>query len=121
MYGFPGDLDPMVFVVRMLESITFSENTVHLHLSGACTITVDQGVPVRLGERGARTKSREESAPMRESRLMVAIGSTVESAGVEDQSTLVIRFSGGSSIAIVENSERFECYHVQIGDREWHV
>lgn len=121
MFGFPKDFDAGRLVGRRLESVTFSENTVHLHFSDACTITADQGVTVRIVRSDSASEPRDEIVPIRESILMSSMGSTIVRTEILGGANLALHLSDGSRITIFEYSDIYECYHIQIGDREWHI
>lgn len=121
MYGFPSDFDSAVLVGRTIQLVAFSENTVHLHLSWNCLITADAGSAVVIVVPEAPHLQRVEVVPILESILMRMVGRVVTGVEVVNGCDLCLSLESGYAITIRETSRDYECYHLRIGDEEWHI
>ena len=113
VYDFPEDLDASDLVGREVALVSFTANTV--------VVAFDEGYAITL--LGRYTHHRDEVAsehvevPPQQSQLMRLVGSTIAAAIVEDDSTLVLRFSNGDKLGCLGDTKQYECYWLQTPTR----
>ena len=116
MYGLPRGFDASRLVGRTLDFVTFTSNTVHFSFDGGASITIEASFTHWI--RGAAPSSQRLSVPVSESRLMQVVGAAVSAARATEDGTLVLDFTNGQSIAVHDDSPRYESYRMQLGDEE---
>ena len=117
MYGLPHTFDASVFVEKTLQRIEFTVNTVKLALDDDTSIVVESQLCHQWKNPHSRWEDRT-TIPATESRLMRLLDKHVVGGSVEGQGTLVLQFSNGDILRVVEDSEQYECYQLRIGSTE---
>ena len=115
MYGLPKSFDPSVFRGKTLDQVCFSANSITLSFEGRLSLTILGTFILREG-RSAR--SVKQAVPVMTSNLMGLTGKTVQTAQASTDGTLVLRFEGGRSLTLVDDSSTYESYAVRIEDEE---
>jgi hypothetical protein len=103
-----------IFINQSLESILFSQNTMSLHFGNNSSITVYFGFEFSL------KKGEIESIgfPIRKTNILSAIGETVGSATIINETELLLVFTSGYEIIILGSNGAYECYAVQFAGKE---
>lgn len=119
MYKWPSDLPCSVICGCVVDQLSFTLNSVSMAFDRSLLITID--IEMCLDAGGERwivttTENREQ--------LFVLIGRRVCEAALDaDGASLLLRFDGPqeASLRIDGSDPAYECYHVQVGGREFHV
>jgi len=114
MYGLPVGFDASVFVGRKLDQLSFSENTLHLIFDSEISITVLSSISFQKG--GASAEQRFE-VPIGSTDLMMLLGRVVQRASAERSGRLILEFDGAYALTFEDDSDAYESYHIQIGDK----
>jgi hypothetical protein len=117
MYSLPDDFDPQVFAGKELERICFVPYSVELAFDGDISLRVFSEI-VHDGIDGDTRWSEASSAPIKRSALMRLVGLKVERAHVESGATLVLCFQNNDTLRVIADTNKYECYHLLLGDRE---
>jgi hypothetical protein len=119
MYGLPPKFSGEFLLLRTLEYVSFSPNTVQLVFDQAISITVLASLqhlePTDVCE------SAKQTIPLRESRLMQIIGSAVTMAHGDETGTLTLGFANGHVLRIFDDSKQYESYLIRNGQAETYV
>lgn len=115
MYGLPADFDPSVFVGRDLESVTFAVNTIVLSFSDRLAVSISGRVPYR-GPKSA--ESGVDDPPVSRTTLTTLVGHKVRGFDLLSPRELVLDFGDGGSITLLDDSDTYESYLINTGDRE---
>jgi hypothetical protein len=115
MYGFPRDFDAEVLVGRELSSVTFAENLISLQWDEIVSVTILGSISYRVG---LGTEEHTDSPPVSESRLVALVGRSVVASRIESPRRLVLLLEHAGSITLLDDSDAYESYIIQIGDRQ---
>lgn len=113
MYGLTTRIDLSMFTGREVEQISFSANTINIHLVGDIGITSETEVQYSIGE-GAIP--RVDGFPVRESGLMSFVGETIARAARTESGGLRLDFRGGGALWIEDDSTMFESFSIDTPD-----
>jgi hypothetical protein len=115
MYGLPKSFDPSVFRGKTLDQVCFTVNSITLSFEGRILLTILGTFILR-----ERTNARavKQAVPVMTSNLMSLTGKTVQNAQASTDGTLVLRFEGGRTLTLVDDSRMYESYALRIGDNE---
>jgi hypothetical protein len=124
MYGLPKDFDVSVFVGKVLDSVSFSANTVSFAFGDAdayappprLSITVQFSLQHQLPSES--DQSNRQSVPLSESKLMQLPGHSVVRANIEDDGTLVVAFDNEHVLTVFHDQSIYDSYEIDWGDRE---
>lgn len=118
MHGLPASFDPGVFVGRTVESVCYSENSIHIGFDGRSSVTIEGSYSFDpTGDLGLE----RSSVPVEVSNLMKLTGKRVEVARTEFGRDLVLTFTEGPVLVCHDDSSAYECYHVMVDGSEFHV
>jgi hypothetical protein len=121
MYAIPEDFDVTIFVGKTLEQVSFTTNTLTFSFDDDVGIAVESEVwHAGHDDQGDRWLERSP-IPVKQSKLMYLLGSSIASVAVDGRATLVLQFANGHTLRCVEDTDQYECYHLRIGDDEIHV
>ena len=109
MHGLPQDFDATAFTGRVLESVTFAGNAIHLNFGADCSITVLNHVRYQVTS-GA--DSDEDVLPVSTSNLPSLVGLQVERTKSR-LLALALYFDGGGSAGGEDDSSHYESYSLQ--------
>lgn len=116
MHGLPSNFDPLVFVGRIMEQLSFSRNTICLSFEGSLSVTVEGTFEHQVTADTADVDAGEP--PLGVSRLMQLVGEPVVAASVEGAGTLDLRFANGQVFRCLDDSSTYESYRISISGRE---
>lgn len=111
MYGFNDRFSEARFVGTELITVSHVVNTIWLDF-GTWSVSVSGSV-------GLRDESGDswETPPVSESRIVGLLGDAVVSCEVEPKA-FELQLASGRTVLFRDDSERYECYLFQFGDRE---
>jgi hypothetical protein len=132
--GLPSDFDPEVFVGRLLELVSFSENTIVLVFADALTVSISGTVayqrspdapvereraaaPLKRARERATAPVKREQAPALRTGLIDAVGRVVEAAELKSPRELILRLEGDFSVTLLDDCDHYECYQIELKDR----
>lgn len=115
MHGLPSDFDPVIFVGRQLESVTFAVNAIRLAFDGDMAITALSEVRYRTT---SKADVRIDVTPVADSGLMALLGSHVVDAETRPPGDLTLLLEAGGSVMVFDDSKEFECYSVTTPEGE---
>jgi hypothetical protein len=114
MYGLPIDTDLTFLHGKELESVSIGLHDVILHFDERVKITV-------TSECKYQTKTGEtisiENYPASASLICKLINHSIVDAQGEENGTLSLKFSNGDTLIIYDDSEQYEAYQIQNGDK----
>lgn len=114
MYGLPVDFDPAVLRGEELVQVCVGQSDLILNFEPRLSILVTSAVAYApAGGRPVTFASFPEAG--RE--LLALLGDTVDTVSLLNGRTLQLHFRTGASLAIVDDSDRFESYTIKRGDR----
>lgn len=113
MYGLPENFDPLCFVQKTLEQISFTANTMHLSFCDDVSITVESCFVYSSGRNTERT-----CVPVQVSGVMQLIGESVTNAAKDSKGSLVLIFSNGHSFTCLDDTKMYESYRLRFGGEE---
>ena len=116
MYKLPSGFDGAFFVGRTLESLTFSENTVHFAFDQQVCVTVTSSLQHCLPSDAEQAVVQH--VPLAESRLMQLLGRSVAQAKGDEDGTLTLLFDGGHVLKVFDDQTGYESYSINDGKRE---
>ena len=119
MYPLPEDFDVGVFVGQTLEVVGFTGNTLSLTFSGEISVTVTGAVEHRCADEDGLVLVRVEEGtdPSFQSQLQRLAGAEVTHAAVDGRATIHLDFSNGGTLRLLEDTDKYECYQVEIGEK----
>jgi len=112
VYDFPADFDASDLVGREVELVSFTANTVVVAFEGYAITLLGRYTHDRDGVDAERI-----DVPPQGSQLMRLVGTTIAAAAVEQDSTLVLRFSNGDRLKCLADTKQYECYWIQTPTR----
>jgi hypothetical protein len=115
MYGLPRDFDPQIFVGRELETITYAVNVIVLAFAERLTVSVSGSLPYRTGP---GVNPAVDRPPVPHTELVGLVGRTVVGTQLRSSRELVLDLEGGGFVTLLDDSETYECYLINTGDRE---
>ena len=115
MHGIPVGLDLSPFVGTKLDSVCFSENTVHFQFGPTCSITVDASYEYRLGSDLA---SVPEVVPPTTTSVMIMVGAVVLNVEQQGKGTLVLNLDNGRQLKVIEEVVPYESYRFVLRGEE---
>ncbi len=116
MYGLPPEFDGAFFVGRTIEVISFTINSVFFAFDENVSLTVESSFEHRLPtdeERGALQR-----APVDSSSLMQLIGRPVVATDLDNDGTLILRFTDRHELRCFDDLPNYECYRITFGKDE---
>lgn len=113
MNGLPDDFDAGIFVGKTIERICIREVSAEVTFDDQTAITAFGQVTLN----GVTIWVDRTGPDRRPSDLFPFLGQTIRSARVEDQSTLALTFDGSAVLRFVEDTDMYECYHLNLPDR----
>jgi hypothetical protein len=113
-YGFPSN----AFAGARVEHVSFSANTIHIAFDKDVSLTIDSGFEYR-GADGAQIEQGEP--PVTDSRLMSLIDLAVAKSSVDVNGNIELHFDDERVLRVLNDRVNYECYHVQVADKTWHV
>ena len=116
MYGLPEDVDLSMFSGCTLESVTFTQNTIHLAFDRSTSITLESSYAYYSGV--AANAPEHKTVPPVGSQLMRLVGHSVALAARSTQGGLLLQFDDGQSLDILDDSTEYESFRITVGDRE---
>ncbi len=117
MYGLPTNFDASFFIDRIVQSVSFSENTVTISFVEQIVLTIESSYEYE-NLHSPHVPKEVRTVPVSESRLMEIAGLTVVGANGEPNGTLSIEFSGNRFLRCFDDSKQFESYRIMVGTRE---
>jgi hypothetical protein len=121
LYKIPENFPLKVFVGCLLESVSFSVNTVHFTFDSdePLSITVEGSTSHEYTDETGSRVNRIEEVPVRETFLVQLAGKSVIAADSEkDGVDLRLEFSDGQVLRCLGESEQYEMYRITAGERE---
>jgi hypothetical protein len=115
MNGLPHDFNTDVFVARLLEQVCYTENQVTLHFDGDVHIVLEGGFA--HGDVESESIHQVLQVPVHESHLMRLLGASITEASASRDGTLRLVFSNGDVLNILNDTDEYESYQIQIGDK----
>jgi hypothetical protein len=115
MYGFPKDFDPLIFVGRELETITYAVNVIVLVFADRLTVSASGSLSYRIAN---DAETGVDRPPVIRTSFVSLVGRTVLAAELKSTRELVLEFDGGGSVTLLDDAGIYECYLISIGDRE---
>jgi hypothetical protein len=112
MYGFPLALSPRMFVGKRLTSMLFAEYLVGLQFDGEVHLDVYSELGHELA--GEFADFCDLDSPVLTTRLPRLVGQLVVSAELEGRGTLKLGFETGEVLLVHEDTDMYECYHIEI-------
>lgn len=100
----------MVFTGRVLESVTFASNAIHLDFGSDCSITALNHLRYRVSL-GAH--NHDDVVPVTSSKLPSLVGLEVERTEVRLPGELALFFVGGGMLTVEDDSAHYESYSVR--------
>lgn len=107
MYGLPANFDSAVFVDRILESVTFATNAIHLDFGDHTSVTALSHLTYSVGQ---DLDLCRDVVPVMDSSLMTLVGQRVVGAEVRLPGDLILRFDGGGMLTAEDDSAHYESY-----------
>jgi hypothetical protein len=115
MYGVPADLDLSAFEGSTLEQVAIGTHQIAFHFAPQGSIAVD-GAWELLDRHGAVVDRSLEPSEREVYRVHSCLEQRVLSARVESSSSIALTFYSGHVLRIVDDSDRYESFHLQPGD-----
>ena len=119
MYGFPPALSPNIFVDKTLTTVHFSEYLLSLHFDGQ--VWVDVYGRVEHDSPGQFVDMCDVDEPFVSTRLPRLLGHRVVSASVEGRGTICLSFDTGEVLKIYDDTDWYECYHIEIPGQQRYI
>ena len=119
MYGLPEDFDGSFLIGRVLEVVSYSDNSLSLGFDNRVSITIESSFEYRSRPGGGDVELQR--VPVRSSSVMQLLGHSVESVDSDRDGTLGLQFSGGSVFRCFDDQSAYECYRIANGDSETYV
>jgi len=116
MYKLPIDFDGEFIRGKILELVSFSENTVFFAFEEKVSITVESSIQHQLP--GSVEQVEKQSVPPLYSCLMQLVGHTATRVAGDADGTLVIEFDHGHVLRIFDDSTNYESYIMNDGHHE---
>ena len=113
MFGLPKDFNAEPLVGRTLEMICFNENQIYFDFDEKLTIQVQSSL--RYQQRPAQEPEIIE-VPALQSNLMQLLGHTTTKAFGDDKGTLTLEFEDGQILQCLDDTPRYESYHIIQGE-----
>lgn len=108
--------DASRLVGRVLQLVSFSENTVHLSFSDDTSITIEGSYTHSM--RGGLEQDEAARPPLQQSRLMQLVGQPIEHARPSGGGALRLDFANGQTLTCQDDSSQYEAYRIKIGSEE---
>jgi hypothetical protein len=118
MYKLPKDFDGKFFLGRILENVSFSENTVFFGFGENITITAFSSLQHQIS---GSNESAVQRAPLTESKLMLLPGRSVIDVTGDQDGTLTLYFDNGHILRIFDDLPNYESFSISDGKREIYV
>lgn len=115
MYGLPSDFDPRMFLGRQLLSLTFAVNLIGLAFDEGVNVTVLGSVAYR---HSLQSTVSIDSPPVTRTTLVRLVGDVVVASEARSRRELILRFERGGSVTLLDDSDEYESYVINEGDRE---
>jgi len=104
MFGLPADFDPAFLVGKELESASFGQTVLNLHLSGSTLIRIECTI--------SGDNKEAESLPGSILLVYPLIGFSIRSASSQRDGTLFLQFENDKTLRIYDSNARYESYHI---------
>lgn len=113
MYGLPNDLNLAFFKGKLLLQACFGAHDLILNFDGGVSITVTSSVGC-VSSAGSiqHYDDFRQVAPL----VLALLNQTILSAEGDQTGTLTLRFDGGGTLAIYDDSNEYESYTIKNGD-----
>lgn len=111
MYGLPPGFDPEIFLGRVVDQVCFSANNVQISFRDDGYITIE-GSYAHLTHEAADTP--DVAVPPSSSNLMRLAGKVVSAASVVGSGDLRLVFDDGQILVCLDDSPKYESYHIGI-------
>jgi hypothetical protein len=115
MYGLPSDFDAQVFVGRQLEAVTHAVNAIILAFGERLTVSVSGSLPYRAP---GNPDPAVDRPPVAQTTLVGLVGRLVTSFTLMSPRELVLEFEDDGSLTLLDDSDTYESYLINIDDRE---
>lgn len=115
MYGFPSNFDASRFLGCVLESISFTVNTIHFQFEDDVSITIESCLSHVLEK---DSEFKKIHIPILESQLMQLIGEKIEFSEAKTDGTLILQFSNDQKLMVYDDTPMYESYQMRFGDNE---
>jgi|APFre7841882630_1041343.scaffolds.fasta_scaffold58662_2 hypothetical protein len=115
MYGLPTQFDVAVFVGKTLDLICYSANTISFSFTEDVIITIMGSFIYR---QELHEISNKQSVRLLSSNLMGLIDKSVSRADGWQDGTLNLYFDNGHILTLLDDSQQYESYIIQIGNKE---
>jgi hypothetical protein len=114
MYGLSRDIDLRFFNGKALLQVCFGANELILNFDGDVSVTV-MSLLGCMGSGGSIQQHEDfrQAAPA----VLVLLNQTILSAEGEEAGTLVLKFDGGGTLAIYDDSKNYESYTINNGGK----
>jgi len=118
MLGLSPECNIQEFVGNTLTTISFSQYSISFYFDEGPFVRVDGSYSYRV------TKSESvitQEVTSRKTTVLSLLGSSVCAATRVGRGTLKLELDEGRTLSFIEDEAPYECYHVTIGDKEYHV
>lgn len=115
MYGLPAGFHSDVFMHRVLESVSFASNAIHLGFGADHAVTVLKHMRYRVGP---EDDFRDDVLPVVDSSLPALVGRSVERTEVRLPGDLILYLESGAMVVLEDDSMHYESYSLNTPDGE---